>query len=40
MLSSRGVLPALKLPDCLPKFLFWEACEALSLAEHLTAGAA
>ena len=40
MLSPRGVLPAWELPDCLPALLFWEACEALSLAEPLTAGAA
>ena len=38
-LSPRGVLPAWEQPDCLPTLLFWEACEALSLAEHLTAGA-
>ena len=40
MLSSRGVLPVWELPDCLPTLLFWEACEALSMAECLTAGAA
>ena len=37
---GRGVLPAWEQPDCLPKLLFWEACEALSLAEYLTVGAA
>ena len=37
-LSARGVLPAWELPAW--ELLFWEACKALSLAEHLTARAA